>query len=92
MPFDEWEVFVNNEVAKKFQLKVKDIKTTVVEIAKERHRENRNEVNNPEGEATYEKTEVEARLSNYPENIRDSAYKVLKDGDAFEFMLETWNL
>ena len=92
MSFDEWEVFVNKEVAQKFQLKVKDIKTTVLEIAKERHRENRNEVSNPEGEATYEKTEYEARLSNYPENIRDSAYKVLKDGDAFEFMLETWNL
>ena len=92
MSFDEWEVFVNNEVAQKFQLKAKDIKTTVLEIAKERHRENRNEVSNPEGEAPDEKTEYEARLSNYPENIRDSAYKVLKDGDAFEFMLETWNL
>jgi hypothetical protein len=92
MPFDEWEVFVNNEVAKKFQLKAKDIKTAVVEITKEKHHENRNEASNLEREVPVEKTEAKDRLSNYPENIRDSAYKILEEGDAFEFMLETWNL
>ncbi len=92
MPFDEWEVFVNNEVAKKFQLKSKDIKTTVAEIAKEKHYENRNDVSNQEGEETDEKTEPEDKLSKYPENILDSAYKILNEGDAFKFILDTWNL
>ena len=92
MLFDEWEVFVNNEVAKKFQLKARDIKTTVAEITKAKHNENKNEVNNQKGEATDEKTEAEDRLGKYSEYILDSAYKILKDGDAFEFMLETWNL
>jgi len=69
MPFDEWEVFVSNEVAKKFQLKAKDIKTTVDEIAKEKHNENKNVVSNPTGEEQKEKTDAEKRLSNYPENI-----------------------
>ena len=92
MPFYEWEVFVNNEVAKKFQLKAKDIKITVTEIAKEKHHENKNEENNLKGEAHEGKTETEDRLSNYPENIRESAYKILKEGDAFKFILETWNL
>ena len=36
MPFDEWEVFVNNEVAKKFQLKAKEIKTTVCRDGKDK--------------------------------------------------------
>ena len=63
-----------------------------MEIAKEKHHENRNEVSDQEGEATDEKTETEDRLSQYPENIRDQAYKILKDGDAFEFMLDIWNL
>ena len=58
MPFDEWEVFVNNEVAKKFQLKAKDIKTAVVEITKEKHHENRNEASNLEREVPVEKTEA----------------------------------
>ena len=92
MPFDEWEVFVNNEVAKKFQLKAKEIKTTVSEIAKTKYRENKTEASNPEGDVPDEKTESEDRLSNYPKNIRDCAYQILKEGDAFEFMLETWNL
>ena len=83
MPFYEWEVFVNNEVAKKFQLKAKDIKTAVSEITKERYHENKNEIGNPEGEVPVEKTEAEDRSSNYPENIRDSAYKILEEGDAF---------
>jgi hypothetical protein len=86
MPFDEWEVFVKNEVTKKFHMKAVDIKTSIVEIATERCNENKNEVNNPKVGAPEEKTEAEDRLSNYPENIRDSAYKILKEGDAFEFM------
>jgi len=71
MPFDEWEVFVNNEVAKKFQLKSKDIKTTVAEITKGKHHENRNDISNQEGEETDEKTETEDRLSKYPEKAEE---------------------
>lgn len=92
MPFDEWEIFVNNDVPKKFCLKAKDIRTAVVETAKERHNENKNEVNNYKGEAIDEKTQVEDKLSKYPENIRDFAYNILREGDAFEFILDTWNL
>jgi hypothetical protein len=92
MPFDEWEVFVSNEVAKKFQLKAKDIKTTVDEIAKEKHNENKNVVSNPTGEEQKEKTDAEKRLSNSPENIQNSAYKILEEGDTFKFILDTWNL
>jgi primase-polymerase (primpol)-like protein len=83
---------VSNEVAKKFQLKAKDIKTTVDEIAKEKHNENKNVVSNPTGEEQKEKTDAENRLSNYPENIQNSAYKILEEGDAFKFILDTWNL
>ena len=92
MPFDEWEVFVNNEVAKKFQLKAKYLKTTVVEIAKDKYHENKNATSNLEEKVQEDKTEYEDRLSNYSGNIRESAYKILKEGDAFEFILDTWNL
>ena len=36
MSFDEWEVFVSNEVADKFKLKKKNIHATISEVSKER--------------------------------------------------------
>ena len=73
MPFDEWEVFVYNDVPKKYYLKAKDIKTAVAEIAKEKHNETKNKASNLEEEVPVETTETEDRLGNYPENIRDYA-------------------
>ena len=89
MHADEWEVFVNNEVAKKFQLKAKEIKTTVAEMAKEKS--NKNDANNFKGDAPNEKTETEDRLSTYPEHIIDRANDILNNGDPFDFILNVWN-
>ena len=55
MAFYEWEVFVNDNVAKKYNLKAKDVKTTVVEITKEKRNENKNEIGNLDIEGQVEK-------------------------------------
>src|SRR5664280_2090394 len=34
----------------------------------------------------------EDRVKKYPEQIQEYAYKLLKEGDPFKFILETWNL
>jgi len=89
MPFDEWVVFVNNDVPKKFGLKKKDIITAVAEMAKEKS--NENEANNLKCETPEEKTEVEDRLSDYPENIINRANDILNNRDPFDFILSVWN-
>ena len=89
MQADEWGVFVNNEVFKKFKLTKNDIKKTVEEVARDRDKKQVTE----EHETTPETDQGEEdRLKEYPEEIRELAYQILKEGDAFNFIIETWNL
>ncbi len=85
----EWEMFVSNEVAGKFRLNKKDIKTTIDGCARERVSKTTASEQEPEPE---DGGEDEDRLKTYPEEIRELAYQILKEGDAFSFILETWNL
>lgn len=89
---EEWTVFVNNEVPRKFRLTKKDVKNTVEEIRKSRQNENNKETNQQEEETQEEKSVTEDRLNIYPEIIREQAYRILKEGDPLEFILDTWNL
>ncbi|MDM7918343.1 MAG: toprim domain-containing protein, partial [Methanosarcina sp.] len=86
----EWEIFINNEVAKKFRLTKRDIKTTIEGCKRERFRK-QIEANEQEYEQE-NNPEDKDRLKEYPEEIRELAYQILKEGDAFNFILETWNL
>ena len=91
MQLGEWQVFVNNEVPDKFNLNKKDVKTTIEEVTKSRQAKNKSEIKEQVGK-TEETPEAEERLNEYPEEIRELAYQILKEGDAFNFILETWNL
>ncbi|HEY3361482.1 MAG TPA: CHC2 zinc finger domain-containing protein [Methanosarcina sp.] len=88
MKEDEWEVFVNNEVFKKFKLYKNDIKTAVAEVKKELFLKQDIATEQPEDLPD----EPEDRLNRYPEQIKELAYKILKEGDPLEFILDTWNL
>ena len=85
MQNDEWEVFVNNDVPEKCHLSKKDIKNTIADVLK-----GRPTPTTPEAEEKEEKTEDP--LDKYPEPIREAAYQILKEGDSFNFIMETWNL
>lgn len=90
MQTDEWHIFVNTEVPEKFRLKLKDIRYTIDEVSKDRQRSINTEaakIGEPE-----EKDDVDDQLKKYPEKIQELAYTILREGDAFDFMLETWNL
>jgi len=91
MQADEWKVFVNNDVPVKFELNKKDVKATIEEVLKIRQGNNKSEIKEPLEELE-EKNEAEERLNEYPEEIRELSYQILKEGDAFNFILETWNL
>jgi len=88
MQLDEWLVFVNNEVPKKFRLSKKDVKATIDEITKSRQDNN----TETQEERTEEDTEEQDILNKYPEIIKDLALKILNEGDPLEFILDTWNL
>jgi DNA primase len=88
MQLDEWLVFVNNEVSKKFRLSKKDVKATIDEITKSRQDNN----TETQEEQTEEGTEEQDRLNEYPEIIKDLAFKILNEGDPLDFILDTWNL
>lgn len=90
MDLIEWEIFVNNEVAKKFRLTKKDIKTTIEGCIRERISK-KIAASEQEQEPT-ESEKEEDRLKIYPEEIRELAYQILKEGDVFNFIIETWNL
>jgi len=90
MKADEWQVFVNNEVFKKFRLTKNDIKKPIEEATKERIGKKTaasEQEQEPAGGG-----EEEDRLKTYPEEIRELAYQILKEGDVFNFIIETWNL
>ncbi|HWR25403.1 MAG TPA: CHC2 zinc finger domain-containing protein, partial [Methanosarcina sp.] len=88
----EWVVFVNNEVPVKFRLSKKDIKKVVEDVEKIRIRNQCTAANEAqELEALQDKGE-EDKLNVYPEIIKEQAYKILKEGDAFEFILDTFNI
>ena len=88
MQLDEWRVFVNNEVPKKFRLSKKDVKATIDEITKSRQDNN----TETQDEQTEEDTEEQYILNKYPEIIKDLALKILNEGDPLDFILDTWNL
>jgi hypothetical protein len=46
--------------------------------------------NNESNEVESEET-VEDRLANYNEKVKEYAYKILKNSDAFKFILTAWN-
>ena len=92
MQLDEWQVFVNNEGVKKFTLNKKDVQTTIKEISKSRQSNNKKEASQQEEDKQEEKDNIEDMLNNYPEIIREQAYKILKECDPLEFVLDTWNL
>jgi DNA primase len=89
---EEWKVFVNNEVPPKFKLSKKDVRSTIEEIGKSRKSNNKKEVSQPEEDKQDEKDSIEDILNNYPEIIREQAYKILEEGDPLKFILDTWNL
>lgn len=90
MDLNEWEIFVNNEVAKRFRLTKKDIKTTIEGCIRERIRKKIAASEQEQEPAESEKEED--RLKTYPEEIRELAYQILKEGDPLRFILDTWNL
>lgn len=92
MNAEEWTVFINNEVSEKFRLNKKDIKMTVDAAIREWFKK-QNDAQTQAGEQTLEEKDgIDGRLNEYPERIRELAYTILKEGDAFDFMRETWNL
>ncbi|RXA21712.1 hypothetical protein EQO05_00180 [Methanosarcina sp. MSH10X1] len=101
MPDDEWEVFVKNEVAKKFRLNKTDINKVFAAIEKERQKKNRNEAgeqktqeNGEEGEeesTRYKLPPLEERLKAYPEEVIRKANEILDSGDPFLYICDTWN-
>lgn len=93
MKDDEWEVVANHEVKDKFRLSTKDITNTVKEISQTREKAYHNFLGaGVKQEETGEKDDNNDQLKEYPERIRELAYTILREGDAFEFILETWNL
>jgi len=89
---DEWQIFVNNEVVKKFNLNKKDVQSTIEEISKSRQSNNKKEASQPEEDNQEEKDSTDDILNNYPEIIREQAYKILTECDPLKFILDTWNL
>jgi hypothetical protein len=90
MQLDEWQIFVNNEVVKKFNLTKKDVNSTIEEIRKHRQNDNKNDISEST-EDTDAKTETNERLSGYSEEIRKYAIHILETGDPFEFIMSVWN-
>lgn len=90
MDLSEWEIFVNNEVAKKFRLTKRDIKTTIEGCIRERI--SKKIAASEQEQEPAESEKEEDRLKTYPEEIRELAYQILKEGDPLRFILETWNL
>jgi len=88
MQQEEWQIFVNNEVVKKFNLNKKDVQTTIEEIRKGRPADNKEEVIQPE--EAQDKNGTEDTLSKYPAWTIDKANDILKNGDPFKFVLDTW--
>lgn len=86
----EWEMFVNNEVAEKFRLTKRDIKTTIDGCARERVSKKTSA--GAQEQEHEDREEEEDRLKAYPEEIRKLAYQILREGDPLRFILDTWNL
>ncbi len=86
----EWEIFVNNEVAEKFRLTKRDIKTTIDGCARERVSKKTSA--GAQEQEHEDREEEEDRLKAYPEEIRKLAYQILREGDPLRFILDTWNL
>ena len=90
MDQSEWEIFVNNEVAKRFRLTKRDIKTTIEGCIRERI--SKKIAASEQEQEPAESEKEEDRLKDYPEQIKDIAFKILDEGDPLDFILETWNL
>lgn len=96
MQADEWEVFVNNEVFKKFRLTKNDIKTTVADVAKERDKRQVNadtqnkETNKLKSEHSegIDLDEIDIPLEE-KEAARLKALDILKSGDPIGYIRET---
>ena len=96
MASGEWDIFVNNEVAKKYRLNKTDIKATVAEISKVRSRkqpdtEAKAEEPKEEESTRRELPPLEERLKAYPEEIIRKANDILDNDDPFLYICDTWN-
>jgi len=87
MQADEWGVFVNNEVTKKFKLTKKEVKKTVEGATEERVKKWVDEDEQPEEH----ENEQDDQIREYPAKIREAANDILENGDAFDFILKKWN-
>ncbi|MCO5381775.1 MAG: toprim domain-containing protein [Methanosarcina barkeri] len=67
MASGEWEIFVNNEVAKKYRLNKKDVKTTIEEVTKSRQGNNTEEKQEDSEEG---RTRKGAHGANFPHSKR----------------------
>ncbi len=87
----EWEVFVNNEVFKKFRLTKNDIKKTVTEVARERDEK---QVTEDPDKRIYERDDsADVDEADIPLDEKEAAklkaIEILKSGDPIGYIRET---
>lgn len=93
---DEWVLFVNNEVRRKFGLIKTEIKASVKEISEKRNKvvKQDQEGEQEDGEEESNKRTLpplEERLKAYAEDVIRKANKILDSGDPFLYICDTWN-
>ncbi len=99
MDKDEFGIFVNDDVRKKFCLQKKEVESTIKEVSKnigndissEVESESEEEDSGEDNSGASKIPPLEERLKNYPENVIKKANEILDSGDPFKYIMKVWN-